>query len=406
MESVAYIRLIESEKDALDELKAIGVDADSIRIMGPKTRYAAIKVKDLDVRAANILKQEMLAKGAEAAVAKWASGFTRPTTDVLLMGTLKQYALVLKKLKLQPYGLKALVAPLKGALMSLDRHPTIVRCGSRELELGGRTRVMGILNLTPDSFSKDGIFQDLGRAVNEGLRLAAEGADIIDVGGESTRPGAVPVSLDDELARVLPVISRLAREIDLPISIDTSKARVAAEAIEAGATIVNDVTALRGDSGMAEVCAGSDAAVILMHLKGAPRTMQENPVYDDLIGELIGFLKERVAFAEETGIAASRTMIDPGFGFGKSTGHNLEIIKRMTELRSVGRPIVIGPSRKSTIGSVLGSAETADRVEGTGATIAAAILGGAAVVRVHDVREMAAVAKMTDAILQGEAWSG
>ncbi len=401
-----HIRLIANDAEARAELRRVGVDPESESIMAPKVRHLVIKIKDLDVRAANILKQEMLAKGAEAALAKWASGFTQPTTDVLLMGTVKQYRLVLKKLRVQPFGLQDLTEPIS-RLLETDASPqAVIDWRGRELVVGERTLVMGILNLTPDSFSDGGLYLDPPAALERAKEMAAAGADIIDIGGESTRPGADPVTEEEEKRRVLPVMESLARELDVPLSIDTSKAGVARAAIEAGAAVINDVTALRGDPDMAGVCAEAGVTVILMHMLGEPRTMQENPYYNDILSDLVTFFIERLSSAANAGIALERLMIDPGFGFGKTTGQNLEILKRFGELRSLGRPIVLGTSRKSTIGTILGDAPAEDRLEGTAATVCAGILAGARIVRVHDVREMAKVAAMTDAILAGEAWNG
>jgi dihydropteroate synthase len=402
---VAYVRLIADEAEARAELRKIEVDPVSVPIMAPKLRHVVIKIKELDARAANILKQEMLAKGADAAVAKWASGFSRPTTDVLLMATVKQYRLVLEKLKVQPYGLQSLAPSIERALANLSPRSFSVQAGPCELGLGGRTLVMGILNLTPDSFSDGGRYEAVEEAVLHAKAMVEAGADIIDVGGESTRPGARPVDASTETRRILPAVERLAG-LGVPISVDTSKAEVAAAAIRAGAAIINDVTALRGDPDMGRVCADGAVGVILMHMRGEPRTMQENPEYRDLVAELTGFFEERLAAAAASGIGADRLMIDPGFGFGKTIAHNLEILKRLREFQSLGCPIVLGTSRKATIGTVLGGLGPDDRVEGTAATVAAGILNGAAIVRVHDVKEMARVAKMTDAVMAGERWDG
>ncbi len=403
---IVHVRLIPDDAHARSELRSVGVDPQSESIMAPKLRHLVIKIKDLDVRAANILKQEMLAKGADAAVAKWASGFTQPTTDVLLMGTVKQYRQVLKKLRIQPYGLQSLAEPISRLIESDGSIKAVIGRPGHELIVGERTLVMGILNLTPDSFSDGGLFLEPAAAVERASEMAANGADIIDIGGESTRPGADPVSEDEEKRRVLPVIERLASELDVPLSIDTSKAGVAGGAIEAGAQVVNDVTALRADPDMARVCAQTGVAVILMHMQGEPREMQEDPRYDDILSDLVAFFAQRLSFAAAAGIAAERSLIDPGFGFGKTTAHNLEILNRLGELRSLGHPIVLGTSRKSTIGTVLGNAPAGERLEGTAATVAAGILGGASIIRVHDVKEMARVAAMTDAIMAGEAWHG
>ena len=405
MEPIVHLLTVRNVEEAKSELAAVGSDPASHNIMAPKMSHLLIKIKDLDTRAANVLKQEMLAKGGEAAVAKWVSTFSQPTSDVILMGTVKQYGWLLKNLRVQPHGLKKLVEPIERILNSLAPRTVRLSCGRHNLVIGEKTLVMGILNVTPDSFFEQGLFFDAAKAVEHARRMVEDGADIIDIGGESTRPGAEPVDAEEEMRRVVPVIKELAREVDVPLSIDTAKAPVAEAAIAAGASIVNDVTALTGDDKMASLCAGAGVPVILMHMKGEPRKMQENPAYDDLISEVVGYLQERVSAAKEAGIAEDSLLIDPGIGFGKSAGHNLEILKRLGEFKGLGLPLVLGTSRKSTIGQVLGL-PTETRLEGTAATIAVGILNGAAIVRVHDVKEMVRVARMTDAIIAGERWHG
>jgi dihydropteroate synthase len=271
------------------------------------------------------------------------------------------------------------------------------------LDLSARTHVMGVLNITPDSFSDGGRFTDHGQALDHARAMASEGADIIDIGGESTRPGANPLPEDEELRRVLPVIERLSEEVSVPLSIDTYKARVAERALRAGAAIVNDISGLRFSPDMGRVIADNGAAVVLMHIKGTPKNMQTDPRYDDVLGEIGKYLEESVAIAMGAGIPRDRIMIDPGIGFGKTLEHNLTILKRLDELRVLGLPIVIGTSRKRFIGTVLGISEPADRVEGTAATVALAIERGAHVVRVHDVSQMSMIARMTDAIVKADA---
>ena len=275
--------------------------------------------------------------------------------------------------------------------------PTM-NCRGKELTFGQRTLIMGILNVTPDSFFDGGRYTEVERAIAHAKQMVEEGADIIDIGGESTRPGALPVSAEEELARVLPVIAGLASEITALISIDTYKATVAREALQAGAHIVNDITALKGDSNMAGVVAEMNAGVVLMHIQGTPRTMQQAPVYQDLIPEILSSLQQSISEAESKGIQPDRIIIDPGIGFGKKIlEHNLEILRRLDEFRCLNKPILIGTSRKSFIGKIL-NVPVDDRVEGTAATIAWAIAHGADIVRVHDVKAMHRVAQMTDAI--------
>ncbi|MBV8879664.1 MAG: dihydropteroate synthase [Planctomycetaceae bacterium] len=253
---------------------------------------------------------------------------------------------------------------------------------------------MGILNVTPDSFSDGGDWLDPERAARQARRMVREGADLIDVGGESTRPGARAVPAAEEIRRIVPVVERLAAEKIL-VSVDTSKAAVARAAFRAGAKILNDVTALRGDRAMAKTAAAAGVGVILMHMKGTPRTMQKNPRYDDVVAEISSFFREILKTAWRAGIERDKIMLDPGIGFGKTSKHNLEILRRLEELRTLGRPLAIGTSRKGFIGRALGR-QVHDRVSGTGATVAAAILRGADLIRVHDVREMTDVARMTD----------
>ena len=257
------------------------------------------------------------------------------------------------------------------------------------------------MNVTPDSFSDGGKFTDVAAAVKCGMEMASDGADILDVGGESTRPGSRAVSADEEIKRTVPVIRELSRSADVPISIDTYKAEVAEAALDAGASIVNDISAGTFDAAMAPLVAKMRCPAILMHMKGTPRDMQENPVYDDLMGEISGFLGERVAAYVEAGADERMLMVDPGFGFGKTVQHNLELLRRLRELKSLGRPIVVGTSRKSTIGKVLDDTPVEERAEGTAATVALSVANGADMVRVHDVRQMCRVARMSDATVRG-----
>ena len=246
--------------------------------------------------------------------------------------------------------------------------------------------LMGVVNVTPDSFSDGGLYLDPISAIEHGVELQREGATILDVGGESTRPGAEPVPPGEELARVLPVIDGLiGSDADARISIDTSKAAVASAAIAAGATLVNDVTALRGDPEMAGVIAGAGVECCLMHMLGEPRTMQEDPRYDDVVSDVKAFLEQRLAHAVAAGISEDRILLDPGIGFGKTVEHNLELLRRLDELVAIGRPVVIGTSRKSFLGRLVGRPDPAERVPGTIATCVVAFERGARIFRVHDV---------------------
>jgi dihydropteroate synthase len=251
-------------------------------------------------------------------------------------------------------------------------------------ELTGDARLMGIVNVTPDSFSDGGNYLDAARAVEHALSLAEQGAEVLDIGGESTRPEADPVSLEQELNRVIPVIESLREQTNVPISIDTTKAEVARQALAAGADIVNDISGLTFDAEMISVCAQSDCGIIVMHIQGTPRTMQDNPTYNDVVSEVRSFLAERVAAMSAAGIDRERIMLDPGIGFGKTAGHNLELLRNLSTLRSLRRPLLIGHSRKRFLGKILGR-PIDERTAGTIGVSAALLLLGADLIRVHDV---------------------
>jgi len=272
-----------------------------------------------------------------------------------------------------------------------------LKCGRFSLKLWERTHIMGVLNRTPDSFSDGGRFMDENVALRHAREMFKEGADIIDVGGESTRPGSECINLTEELDRTIPVIRKISQELDIPISIDTTKHQVAEEAIKNGATFVNDISGLRSDDKMAEVISKYDVAICLMHMKGAPKDMQESPFYEDLMGEIKTSLTESIVTALKAGIPPDKIVIDPGIGFGKTLEHNLAIINRLNELEVLDKPMLIGVSRKSFIGKVLNKGVD-DRLFGTAATSTLAIANGASILRVHDVKEIRDVARMTDAV--------
>jgi dihydropteroate synthase len=278
--------------------------------------------------------------------------------------------------------------------------PATWRLAGRTLDFSRRPHIMGILNITPDSFSDGERFLDTDRAVVRALEMEAEGADSIDVGGESTRPYAIPVSATEELDRVIPVLKKLAGKLKIPVSIDTYKAAVARQALLCGAEIVNDISGFTFDNKMAEVVAAAKAGVILSHTRGMPAEMQNNTEYVSVIPEIISVLSRAISLAESSGIARGNIIIDPGIGFGKSLNGNLEIIRRLGEFSALGRPIMVGASRKSFIGSVL-NREVGDRIFGTAAANALAIANGASLIRVHDVKEMRDVADMTMAVVHG-----
>ncbi len=282
--------------------------------------------------------------------------------------------------------------------MTRETRPLDIR--GRRFLLGPRTWLMGVVNVTPDSFSDGGLYLDPGRAVDRGLELAAEGADILDIGGESTRPGSRPTPEAEEIRRVVPVVSALRERTGTLISVDTTKAAVAAAALEAGADIINDTSAFRFDPAMAGLAARSGAGVVLMHMQGTPLTMQEAPRYDDLIGEIRAFLAERIRVAVAAGVHAERVIVDPGIGFGKTFEDNLELLRRQEAFQCLGRPLLLGFSRKAFLGRIL-DRPPADRLEGTVAAAVLAVERGAHILRVHDVGPVARAVRAAEAILDG-----
>ena len=275
--------------------------------------------------------------------------------------------------------------------------------------LGKQTFVMGVLNVTPDSFSDGGRYADVEAAVAHAHVLVSQGAHLLDIGGESTRPATFgdksPLPPDEEKRRILPVIQRLAAEMPhVPLSVDTYKAEVARAALDAGASLLNDISGLTYDPAMAALAAARSVPLILMHLPGRPRDLPLNPVYADVVAEVLAFFQRQVAYAEAQGVRRDMIWLDPGLGFGKTAVHNLELLRRLPELKVLGLPLVVGASRKKFLGKILGTDDPDDRKEGTAATVALSIAGGADMVRVHDVREMARVAKVSDAIVRG--WVG
>lgn len=257
---------------------------------------------------------------------------------------------------------------------------------------------MGILNVTTDSFSDGGLFFDTSAAINRALRMAEDGADIIDIGGESTRPGADPVPAEEELRRTIPVIEAIANEVDIPLSIDTCKADVAKKALDAGASMVNDISGLRHDRAMPGVVSEYGVPVVIMHIKGKPKDMQKNPRYEALIPEMLDYLRDSIRLASNAGIPEGKIIVDPGIGFGKTFEQNLSIIHNLREFTLFEKPVLVGPSRKAFIGKILGDAPPGERLEGTAAAVAISIINGASIIRVHDVKEMVKVARVADAI--------
>ncbi|MBC7962378.1 MAG: dihydropteroate synthase [Steroidobacteraceae bacterium] len=381
------------------ELERIGVDTGGLGMMSGKMLTRCIHLPNLQCRQANILKQEMLSLGGDAAVARGTVACSINETDVILIGTDKQLQQLCAKLHAQPFGLPALAAALDTLLANIKQPPKRWLTSRREFSLE-RPLIMGILNLTPDSFSDGGRFNDTERAVEHALLMEAEGADIIDIGGESTRPGAPPVQAAEESARIIPVIERLSEVLRCAISVDTWKSVVADSALSAGAEIINDISGFNFDPQMADVTAKSGAAAVLMHTRGKPDEMQKDTAYTGLMTEVIIGLQGSLSIALEAGVEQNRIAIDPGIGFGKDAAGNLEILRRLRELTGLGLPILTGTSRKSFIGKILGHEPVSERLFGTAATVALSVANGASILRVHDVRAMRDVAYMAHAVLK------
>jgi len=388
---------IKDEAAAQKEIEAIGVKEYGKRIMAPKGVFLCVKVSGVRPVAANIIKQEMLSRGGEAAVSHGALDLSVKATDILIFGTSRQFSELLGKLKLHQFGLPELSKEISQALSNNEQCPPPIKCGRLMMKFGKRTYIMGILNVTPDSFSDGGRFVNTEDAIDHAIQMEKDGADIIDIGGESTRPGARGVGALEELKRVIPVIKGLKGKINIPISIDTTKSDVARAAVKAGASMINDISGLHFDAKVGKVAADFGVPLVLMHIRGKPRTMQKDPKYKDLVGEIMSYLSDAIKVAESSGVKKEKIIVDPGVGFGKTVFQNLGLLRRLGELRSLGRPVLVGTSRKSTIGKIL-DLPPEERVEGTAATVAAAIMRGADIVRVHDVRQMKRVAAMTDAI--------
>jgi dihydropteroate synthase len=369
------------------EFARMGVDPRGAARMGDKARHMLVRFERVGLRAAHLLKQDMLALGGDAALAREAAALEVEETPVLLMGTVRQLAALAEKAEHQPFGTREAGRATARLIGGGGRARFVA--GRRDLLRKGRVLVMGILNCTPDSFHDGGLNLHPAEAVAAGLRMVREGADIIDVGGESTRPGAQRVSAREEARRVVPVVRELRRRGVKAVSVDTTRASVAAAALEAGAAIVNDVSGFAWDRGMARTVARAGASAIIMHTRGTPDDMRERAVYADLMGEVHAELARSLERAASAGIPAERLAVDPGLGFAKTPAHCFEILARLAELRSLGCAVAVGASRKSFLGeAVLGRAggdAPARRLEGSLAAAALAVLAGADILRVHDV---------------------
>lgn len=385
-----------NEHNLVHEIAALGVHPASVGIFASKSRIIPLKITAVRTPAANILKQEMLAAGGDCAVPANCILNETKYVDAVLLGTVKHYRILARKLAQMPFfGLAQIREDLQKFLAA--QQPVTLLADGRKLTYE-KLRIMGILNVTPDSFySGSRVGADV---VARAEQMLADGADILDIGGESTRPGSDTVSVEEEISRVVPAVEAVKKAVPQSIvSVDTYHAATARAAINAGADIINDVTALTGDEAMAQVAAAAKVPVVLMHMRGTPKTMQQNCEYDDVVTEVAAYLQQRAQALSELGIGADKIILDPGIGFAKNTEQNLKLLQGLDALTTFGYPVLLAASRKTVIGQTLGNLPPQERLEGTIALSCAAVYAGANMVRVHDVKENIRAVRMLEAVL-------
>jgi len=393
------LRLIASrpEGSLARALAEAGVDPRGIAIIEKKAETVVLRVDLVAAPVANIIKQQLLSLGGDAAVHREVIAGGPALSSVYIIADRSRLARLPAKLARQPFGLGELGAGIERLLAATERPPSAVPLPRGSLDLAAGPVVMGVLNVTPDSFSDGGEWLDPGAAYERAVAMVEEGAGIIDIGGESTRPGAAAVAAETELERVIPVLRRLGGAVGVPLSIDTRRSSVARAAVDAGAAIVNDVSGLGSDPAMVDVVRETRAAVVIMHMQGTPETMQKDPRYGDVTGEIIAWLDERAAWLEHLGLDRAKIIVDPGIGFGKRLDDNLRILNEIGDFQSLALPVMVGYSRKSFIGGVTGRG-TDGRLPGGLAALAKCLAGGVRIIRVHDVRETTEFIKVWRAI--------
>jgi len=384
------------------ELEKIGVDDRAFSIFAGKSQVLALKLYDLSCAQANVMKQLALSAGCDCAIHRDVIKGEKKISDAILFGTRRQLEAIMEKMSLQMF-LNQPLAEIRTGLALYEGRPAL-RLAGKTCEMD-RTRVMGVLNLTPDSFYRASWYGEPGAIVEAALKMEEAGADFIDLGAESTRPGSDTISAEDETTRLRPVLSRVVDKVRLPVSVDTYKSEVARFAIDNGAAIINDISALGFDQRMGDVIAKSDVGLVLMHIKGQPKSMQDNPAYDNLMEELHQYFQQKIQRAEEYGIEQARLIVDPGLGFGKRLEDNYTIIRRLKELKVFNRPILVGPSRKSFVGIPFGLPPE-ERLEGTLALLAILIEQGCNIIRVHDVLQAKRVSQLVDLVMNGNDGKG
>ncbi len=403
----AYLVDILDSHIAINALTSIGVSGTGKVIMGDKLKYIIIKLKNINSTALNILKQEALSIGAELANHKDVITGKIAISDSILFGTPVQLRIIVKKIKLQQFGLSELSADLENILSECDKsfkksNPLIIKTKKNDIAFNGKTYIMGILNVTPDSFSDGGKYLDLDSAVKRGIEIEKEGAHIIDIGGESTRPSSAEVDPQTEIDRVCPVIEKLSKITDIPISIDTRKPNVAKEALSAGASIINDVSGLSFDAeGMTDVLKDSKAPYIMMHSREkSPENMQKNlEPYDDIFYEILSYFKDKTEYLKTKGYDVENIIIDPGLGFAKSLDDNYDILTGIVSFKSLGMPVLAGFSRKSFIKGIIGGGKSESRVLSGNIALASYLkLKGIDILRVHDVKQTSSAINLLEKV--------
>jgi dihydropteroate synthase len=389
----AHVKVL-SDEGIREEMKRIGVAKEGQEIMENKAKFFILKLENIPIKDAIILKQESLSLGMDCAVSWNVVSLKSEKTDALLFGTKKQFDFLSKKMFVQPFNGREISEEINEAISNFENDHYVWRFRDDSLDLS-KVRIMGILNVTPDSFSDGGMYMKRERALEHAKKMVEEGADIIDIGAESTRPGSRPIDSKEEISRLSPVIDDIT-SLPVPVSVDTYKPDVAEFALEHGAKIINDIYGL-GKEGMLDVVKRYNAGIIIMHMKGEPSTMQQNPSYENVTSEIIYFLRERTLYAIGNGIRKENIAIDPGIGFGKRIEHNIKILRELQSFKSLGFPIVVGVSRKGFIGEILGK-DVNERLIGSIASALFAITNGASVIRAHDVKETKEAIRMLEAL--------
>ncbi len=393
---------LKDKSEAEKEFARIKATSHGIRIMSEKLFNLVLKIKEVDNKAANIIKQEMLSRNGEAVISRESIYLGNGKSDIIIFGTEKNIRSLAEKIKSQPFGLKSLSSEIKSFLDRKDDYEikTDLKIAGKVFHENEKPLIMGILNLTPDSFYDGGKYSSPDDAYRKASEMISEGVSIIDVGGMSTRPGSEEIDIEEEIKRTNPIIKKIKKNNDVLVSIDTYRSRVAEKAIDAGADIINDISGLMLDNKMKNVVASNNADIIIMHMKGTPRDMQTNPVYEDVVEEIYSFFYSQINYAVEAGIDREKIIIDPGIGFGKTVNDNYTILKNIEEFKSLNMPVMIGASRKSFIGAVL-KLLPEERLEGSLAIASYCALKGIDILRVHDVRETIRAAKVINAITYG-----